>query len=147
MNYTSQSWWKWVCFNTHTHAPTRASTHAQTEYHCDYYLNRSLCILANKWKKCIIINEWRFNPLSFWCAMCQSEQVGCLPLFVCLPADLPPPITSFKHTKHFLSPCFPAWPSLSLTFVILYYFPYHCPSTPLFLHTFIQTSFSPLPSF
>ena len=44
-------------------------------------------------KKGIIINEWRCNPLSFWCAMCQSEQVVCLSLFVCLPVDftsLPP---------------------------------------------------------
>ena len=42
-------------------------------------------------KKGIIINEWRCNPLSFWCAMCQSEQVGCLSLFVCLPVDFTSP--------------------------------------------------------
>ncbi len=38
--------------------------------------------------------------------------------------------------------------SLSLTFLstFLYYFPTHCPSTPLFLHTFIHQSFSPLAS-
>ena len=58
-----------------------------------------------------------------------------------------PPIASFKHTKYFLSPFLPDWPplslSLSLTFFILYYFPYHCLSTPVFLHTLFHQSFSP----
>ena len=98
-------------------------------------------------KKGIIINEWRCNPLSFSCAMCQSEQVGCLSLCVCLPADFTSPIPSFKHTKYVLYPFLPAWPplslSLSLAFFILYYFPYLCLSTSVFLHTFIHQSFSP----
>ena len=57
--------------------------------------------------------------------MCQSEQVGCLSLFVCLPVDFTSPIPSFKHTKYCLSLFLPDWPplslSLSLTFFILYY--------------------------
>ena len=86
--------------------------------------------------------------------MCQIEQVRCLSLFVCLPVDFTSPILSFKHTKYFLSPFLPDWPPLSLslslslsllslTFFILYYFPYHCLSTPVFLHTLFHQSFSP----
>ena len=94
-------------------------------------------------------NDWRCDPLFFGCAMCQSEQVGCLSLFVCLPVDFtsPPPIPSFKHTKYFLSAFLPDWLPLSLlltlTFIILYYFPYHCLSTPVLLHTLFHQSYSP----
>ena len=76
--------------------------------------------------------------------MCRSEQVGCLSVFLLIS---PPPIPSFKHTKYCLSPFLPDWPplslSLSLTFFILYYFPYHCLSTRVFLHTLFHQSFSP----
>ena len=73
-----------------------------------------------------------------------NKLVVCLSLSVSLLIS-PSPIPSFKHTKYFLSPFLPAWPplSLSLAFFILYYFPYHCLSTPVFLHTFIHQSFSP----
>ena len=80
----------------------------------------------------------------------------CLSVFLLIsPPPIPsfnhtkycPPIPSFKHTKYFLSPFLPDWPplslSLSLTFFILYYFPYHCLSTPVFLHTLFHQSYSP----
>ena len=70
--------------------------------------------------------------------MCQSEQVGCLSLFVCIPVDFTSPIPSFKHTKYFLSPFLPDWPPLSLTFFILYYFP-----LSLSLYTRLPTYFIP----
>ena len=97
--------------HTRTHARTHASTHTHThtEYRCDYYWNRSLWVLANRWKKGILINEWRCNPLSFWCAMCQSEQVVCLSLCVCLPADFTTP------------------PSLPLNIPNIFYLPYSLP--------------------
>ena len=80
----------------------------------------------------------------------QCVRVNKLVVCLCLSVFLlisPPPIPSFKHTKYFLSPFLPDWPplslSLSLTFFILYYFPYHCLSTPVFLHTLFHQSFSP----
>ena len=73
-----------------------------------------------------------------------NDLVVCLSLSVSLLLDLSP-LLSFKHTQHFLCPFFPAWRPLSLTFVILYYFPSHWPSTPLFLHTFTHQFFSPPP--
>ena len=95
-------------------------------------------------KKGIILNEWRCNPLA------QCVRVNKLVVCLCLSVFLlisPPPIPSFKHTKYFLSPFLPDWPplslSLSLTFFILYYFPYHCLSTPVFLHTLFHQSYSP----
>ena len=75
-----------------------------------------------------------------------NKLVLCLRLSVFLLISHPP-IPSFKHTKYFLSPFLPDWPPLSLsrslTFFILYYFPYHCLSTPVFLHTLFHQSFSP----
>ena len=84
----------------------------------------------------------------------QCVRVNKLVVCLCLSVFLlisPPPIPSFKHTKYFLSPFLPDWPplslslslSLSLTFFILYYFPYHCLSTPVFLHTLFHQSYSP----
>ena len=80
----------------------------------------------------------------------QCVRVNKLVVCLCLSVFLlisHPPIPSFKHTKYFLSPFLPDWPplslSLSLTFFILYYFPYHCLSTPVFLHTLFHQSFSP----
>ena len=83
-----------------------------------------------------------------------NKLVVCLCLSVFLLISHTPPIPSFKHTKYFLSPFLPDWPPLSLslsspspspslTFFILYYFPYHCLSTPVFLHTLFHQSFSP----
>ena len=81
----------------------------------------------------------------------QRVRVNKLVVCLCLSVFLlisPPPIPSFKHTNYFLSPFLPDWPplslSLSLTFFILYYFPYHCLSTPVFLHTLIHQSYSPV---
>ena len=85
----------------------------------------------------------------------QCVRVNKLVVCLCLSVFLlisHPPIHSFKHSKYFLSPFLPDWPplslSLSLTFFILYYFPYHCLSTPVFLHTLFHhtlfhQSFSP----
>ena len=76
-----------------------------------------------------------------------NKLLVCLCLSVFLLISSPSPHPFFKHTKYFPSPFLPAWPplslSISLTFFILYYFPYHCFSTPVFLHTFIHQSFSP----
>ena len=81
----------------------------------------------------------------------QCVRVNKLVVCLCLSVFLlisPPPIPSFKHTtKYFLSPFLPDWPplslSLSLTLFILYYFPYHCLSTPVFLRTLSHQSYSP----
>ena len=80
----------------------------------------------------------------------QCVRVNKLVVCLCLSVFLlisPPPIPSFKHTNYFLSPFLRDWPplslSLSLTFFILYYFPYHCLSTPVFLHTLFHQSYSP----
>ena len=80
----------------------------------------------------------------------ECVRVNTLVVCLCLSVFLfisPPPIPSFKHTNYFLSPFLPAWPpislSLSLTFFIFYYFPYHCLSTPVFLHTLFHQFYSP----
>ena len=64
-------------------------------------------------KKGIIINEWHCNPLSFWCAMCQSEQVGWF--------HLPPPSLPLNIPNIFyLLSSLPGRPS-----------PFHSPSLSL----------------
>ena len=67
-----------------------------------------------------------------------------------LPLNIPnisPPSLPLNIPNIFLSPFLPDWPplslSLSLSFFILYYFPYHCLSTPVFLHTLFHQSYSP----
>ena len=74
-----------------------------------------------------------------------NKLVVCLCLSVFLLISHPPSLPLNIHNIVYLY--LPDWPplslSLSLTFFILYYFPYHCLSTPVFLHTLFHQSFSP----